>query len=386
MKKISIELKYTLFLFAVTRPILTIIGICSRKILGEMHNYPLDLVFCYYKRIWLDIWGVWDSIWYLRTASEWYPLELIAGRSNYGFFPLYPLLVKMLGMIIGDNFIAAVIVSNICLITACVFLYRLVRLYLDSDIALRSIKYLFLFPTAFILSGIFSEPLFLVLAIMCFYYAKKGKWLFVGIAGFLLSLTRSNGVVILLPMLYEYLKTKHFNLRNIKRDISFLSLIPFGLFVFMGYCYYLTGDYLEYAHAKEAGWKMALGNPLENIYLSLFSKSIPLVFNAVFAIIVIMVLLLFCKKIGFSYWLYGMLSIFIPLIYGVGKVGSAVTIRPVVGSMTGTTRFALVIFPFYILFARWGRHRYIDQIFTILLSILQGFLMVFWAAGFELVV
>lgn len=372
IKKIPYEVRYTLFLFLVTRSILAIIGICSRKLLGDVHNFSLG------------IWGVWDSGWYVEIAREWYAGE--GGFGRFGFFPLYPFLIRILGWVVGNNYISAVIISNTCIILTCVFLYKLVRSSLGEDAALRSIRYLFLFPASFILSGVFSESLLLTLVIMCFYYAKKEKWLFVGILGFLVSLTRSNGVFILLPMLYEYLKAKRFNLKKIRRDISFLSLIPFGLFVFAGYCYYLTGDFSAYVHAKETTFRLTLNNPINTLCISLGSANLPLVFNAIYCVVLIVVFLLFFRKIEFSFWLYGMLFIVVPLMYGAGKIGDVLTVRPVVGSMTGMVRFSAVIFPFHILSARLSENRYVDQALTVSFALLQGFFMVFWTTGFELIV
>lgn len=372
IKKIPYEVRYSLFLLLITRSILAIIAVCARNLLGSGNNFSLG------------IWGVWDSGWYLEIAREWYTSA--GGFGRFGFFPLYPFLIRVLGWITGSNYISAVIISNTCIILTCIFLYRLVRMSFGDELALRSIRYLFLFPASFILSGVFSESLLLALAVMCFYYAKKEKWLCAGILGLLVSLTRSNGVFILLPVLYEYLKTKGFNLMRIGRDISYLSLIPFGLFIFAGYCYYLTGDLSAYVHAKESTFRLTLNNPINTLCLSLGSGNMPLLFNAVYSIICILVLLLFFRKIGFSYWLYGILFILVPLMYGAGKVGDVLTVRPVIGSMTGMVRFSAVIFPFHILFARLGSNRYAGQALTVSFSLLQGFFMVFWAAGFELIV
>lgn len=183
------------------------------------------------------------------------------GHANYAFFPLYPMCMRFLGSVIKDNYLSGLIISNVCLLVSCVFLYKLVELDENKDTALRSVKYLFLFPTAYILSGVFTESLFLALALACFYYARKGNWFLVGILGFALSLTRSVGVFIILPVLYEYLKSK-----SLDRDIFYLLLIPLGLILFMIYNYYLTGDFLAFVHIQSA-WGRHLANPLKTIYI-----------------------------------------------------------------------------------------------------------------------
>lgn len=378
--KISPEIKYIFSLFFVTRIVLTIIGVSSRILLEPFHRYPVTWI--YSKHLWLDIWGVWDTGWYLKIARNWYPMlnPLPMRSSNWGFFPFYPLLMRLLGGGIGDLYLAGIIISNICLILSCVFLYRMVRLNSDNNTALRSVKYLFLFPTAFVLSGVFSESLFLVLIILCFYHAKKGNWFLAGISGFFLSLTRPLGIFVVLPLLYEYFRARNFRLLDTDRGVLFLSLIPLGLFTFAIYSYYLTGDFLAHVHAKQAGWMVFLSNPFKVLYYTLFTDiitpfggRIDLVFNAIFVIATILLLSLFYKKIRFSYWLTGMILCAVPLMGGINV-------------MTGMGRFTLVIFPLYIIFAKLGKNRHLDQIITISLALFQGLLMVFWSNGFYLIV
>lgn len=378
--RIPYHLRYIFSLFIVTRVALTIIGICSRMLLDVFGRYQADWV--YSKALWLDIWGLWDTGWYVKIADGGYPYNLNTDVAKWGFFPLYSILIRILNILTGDSYISGLVISNICLFITCIFLYKLVLLYNDDKTALRAVRYLFLFPGAFILSGVFSESLFLMLAVMTFYFAKKEKWHWAGFAGFLVALTRSNGVFILLPILYEYLSSKGFRLKDIRLDSIFLFLIPLGLILFSLFCYYRTGSFFAYAYSKQTRFRMAFGNPLRSLYLCLTSGDISLIFNAVFSIISLLILFFSYKRLGFSYCLYGILLIFVPLLYACGRS----ELRPVVGSMTGMLRFAVPIFPFYILFARLGEKEYIDRSLTSFLAILQGFLMVFWSAGFNLVV
>lgn len=377
---IPYHLRYILSLFIVTRIVLTIIGVCSRMLLDVFGRYQADWV--YSKSLWLDIWGLWDTGWYVKIADTGYPYNLNTEVARWGFFPLYSLLMRILNILTGDSYISGLIISNICLFITCIFLYKLVLLYNDDKTALRSVRYLFLFPGAFILSGVFSESLFLMLAVITFYFSRKGKWHLAAIAGFFFAFTRSNGVFILLPILYEYLSSKGFRFKDIRLDIIFLFLIPLGIILFSLFCYYRTGSFSAYVYSKQTRFRMALGNPLSSLHLCLTSGDISLIFNAVFSIISLLILFFSYKRLGFSYRLYGILLIFIPLLYACGRS----ELKPVVGSMTGMVRFAVPIFPFYILFAKLGEKEYIDRSLTFFLAILQGFLMVFWSAGFNLVV
>lgn len=368
IKKIPQPFRYIIFLFVSTRIILTIVGITSRKFLDPLHKYG----WIYSKHLWLDIWGVWDSGWYLEIAQNFYRRTPDLANANFGFFPFYPLLIKIFGFVLRDNYIAGIFISNVCLIFSCIFLYKLVNFDNDKKTALRAIKYLFLFPTAFILSGVFSESLFLLLLLICFYYAKKERWFIVGVSGFFLSLTRPYGVLMFLPLSYEYFKSRKFNFNKINFNFLFLLLIPLGLLVFSIYSYYMTGTFLAYTKTKQQLWHVHLSNPFKILVEALQSGFVSCFISA-FTIVCLVILCVFYKRIGFSYWLVGIILILFPIFFGIVM-------------LNGLMRYSLVVFPFFILFSELSKNKIIDDILTICLALLQGFLMVFWVTGFNLII
>lgn len=370
-----IEIRYILLLFFSTRLVLTIIGIFSRSLLDRQFGKQ----YIWSQHLWLDIWGVWDTFWYMDIAANGYSLSspipnINKQQANYAFFPLYPMLMRGFGKLIGDRYyLAGIIISNVCLIIAAILLYKLVRLDSSKKIALASVKYLFLFPTAFILSGVFTESLYLALTILCFYLARKRKWLFVGISGFFLALTRNLGVLIAIPVLYEYLKGVNFKVKEIRINVFFILLIPLGLSIFAFYNYHLSGDLLAFKNNLSA-WNRESTNPLSALMMGikqgLFKSNMRRLLEVSFAIVSLLTLNIFCKKINLSYWIFGMYSILIPLSAQVDSI----------------PRYVLPIFPLYLILAQLSKDRYLDQILTISLGLIQGFLMVFWSCGFALVV
>ncbi len=370
-KKIPQEIWYILLLFITSRIVLTIIGVVSRILLEPFHGK--EYVWVYSKYLWLDIWGVWDSGWYLNVAQNGYPPYFDpAVFSNWGFFPLYPLLMRIFGSIIRSEFVAGIVISNICLIVTAIFLYKLVRIDSDKQTAFDSVKYLFVFPTAFILSGVFTESLFLLLAVICFYYSKKQEWWKAGIAGFFLSLTRFWGILIILPVLYEYLETKNFKFDKIKKNVLWLALIPLGLITFSVYSFYKAGNYLAYLFVQNKAWGHGIANPFTSIIQAITASDLTVLFGALFAITVLLLILIFRKKLAPSYWLFSLILI-----------AATLSINP---DFTSLPRYLVVIFPLFIIFAKLAKNRSLDTAMTICLCLLQGFLMVFWANGFRLVI
>lgn len=362
-KKIPKEVIYILKWFFTTRIILTIIGVVAVSLHLQRQ------FFSQYKI--LNVWGLWDSSWYLNIAQFGYSTHLnFFKQANYGFFPLYPSLIKIFSFIFQDYAISALVASNLFLILAAIFLYKLSRLDCDEKTSYRIIKYLFLFPSAFILSAALSESLFLFLIVICFYCAKNQNWVLSGIFGMLLTLTKPFGIIILIPIIYEFLRankdTWKFNLLNVTKDACFITLIPMGLALFAIYTYFLTGDILAYPHIKATaiGWHDHLDNPIRIIISSLASGEIGYFWGAVASIIIIFVLIYFYKKIDFSYFLAGLLMAIFCISY--------------TGILTGALRYYTAMFPIYMILGKISENKKIDNLLMISFVILQGILMALW--------
>src|SRR5262245_7651262 len=163
----------------------------------------------YHERTWLplEIWARWDSEWYLLIAAEGYAAsDRFEGLSvTYepeaaaGFLPLYPLLIRGLSPIAGSVG-AGVLISGICLAAPLVLLYRLARdespAPLGHRAGLAACAALLIYPHSLFLSAVYSESLFLMLSLVLFAYARRGRFAMAGAAGALASLTRPFGVLL----------------------------------------------------------------------------------------------------------------------------------------------------------------------------------------------
>ena len=367
------EIGLILMMFAVTRAVLLLIGMAARTTLQPLLGVrPTD-------HLWLNIWAGNDSRWYLDVIRHGYSPAVLDGLHgpSYAFFPVYPLLVRALDFAVGDPYIAGLILSNVCLLVAAYALYHLTFIDADAQIALGAVKYLFLFPTAFLFSGFALESLFLALLIGCFFFARRGIWLGCGIAGFALALASPIGVIVFIPLLLDYLMQARWNPTRIGADILPLLLIPLGAMAFGGYMYYLSGDPLALVHTYMR-WYGQLTNPLDVLINGLVMGSAlqaPGVFTrvgtyfALGAVVLLLLLLVAFKQGGLTYWALGICLIVVPLATG----SVALPLMP---------RFVLAIFPLYIMLGVIGTtSQTVDLITTVSLALLQGFLMVLWTGG-----
>ncbi len=360
-----------------SRLVLTLIGVFSRLYLQQrldfskvQHQAPTYLS----TNNWLNIWGVWDTGWYLNIAQNWYNNILNGhGGANYGFFPLYPFLMRLVGFIVGNNFIGGLIVSNLALLIGAYVLHKLVSQQSGSEIADRTVLFMFLFPTAFIFSAVFSEALFLLCMVSAFYFANQNRWLIACIFGGLVALTRSVGVFIVLPLFLVYFQAHSFNFRKIRPNILYLTFVPLGLGLFSLQCYLVTGDFLAFSHIQQTGWGHELTNPLSVFWQSLQDGNILHFCNGIFSIAMIATLCIGIRRISRAYWLLSMILMFFPPLAGHTCMNSML-------------RYSLVVFPIYILCAKIPSDSWYYQLVVISLAMFQGALMIFWTNSFDLII
>jgi len=142
----------------------------------------------------IDLWARWDSVWYLTIAEQGYH----GAAETLAFWPLYPALVAALGALLGDHDLTAgVLISLASLLGSMVLLERLGDRLTGGPAARRAVLYLALFPAAFFFGAVYSESLYLLLALSAFLLAERGRFLPSGVVCGLAILTRVGGVALL---------------------------------------------------------------------------------------------------------------------------------------------------------------------------------------------
>lgn len=221
-------------------------------------------------------WNRWDALHYLHLAENWYHGSGEA-RFLIVYYPLYPLTIKLVKFLAGDYYIAGFIVSNLSLIIAGIFLYRLTEMDFGEEIAWRSLRYLLFFPFSFFLAIIYSDSLFLALTLIALYYMRKQKWFLVGIVGLLASMTRNFGVLLVVPALVEYLQSSEIFDKIKKKQIDgvfkgfgwkwiFILLIPIGTIIYLLINWWVTGNCFTFLIYQREHWHQNFGLVWNNIY------------------------------------------------------------------------------------------------------------------------
>ena len=151
----------------------------------------------------VGVWQRWDACWYSKIATFGYE----ANENSVNFWPLFPLLTALVSRLLGSGAVAlsGLVVSGIAFIAAIEGLRRLVGRDFDAKIAERTILAITFFPTAFFFFAPFTESLFLALSVGAMVGARELRWPLALVAGFLASLTRIQGLFLVLPIGWEAL-------------------------------------------------------------------------------------------------------------------------------------------------------------------------------------
>lgn len=273
----------------------------------------------------------WDSYWLMSIADKGYEYQQDE-LSNIAFFPLYPILIKLVSFMVGDFILAGWLVSIIFLFLSTLMLYRLVKEFHPSLNPYLPVIFLLVFPTAFFLNAIYSEATFLFFSVTTFYYLLKKKYWQAGLAGLLAALTRPNGILLIIPFGWELFQ--EFRRRNYRwSDLPATLLIPTGTFIYFSYIYFRFGDFLAFLKVEKAwGRAFVLDWSIVDFTSSAMVANFALDISfTLFAIIGACVLI---KKLRASYGLYVLAAILVPLA---------------TGTLMSIGRFVLVLFPLFIL-------------------------------------
>jgi Dolichyl-phosphate-mannose-protein mannosyltransferase len=372
--------------------------------------------------LWL-IWQREDSAWYLDIARNGYwSAASLHGPSNWVFYPLYPVLVRPVGFLLGGSGtafdIAGVLVSNLAALIAVSYLYVLARRELGREVASLTVLMLALFPTSFYLSAVYSESVFLACCVACIYYTRTHRWWLAGFCGGLAALSHAQGILLVVPLAWEYwqalgdgyappssraaapflervrawlisrLRGPWLARRELHvwASLSALTLVPTGLVLFFAYAKLKTGDFLATYHNSHDQWGFATHGYLvypwvvaaKALYHTLIrpQPADPLSWNPVLLNVVVMLVFLALsawafRKLATTYALYTVLMVVVPIS---------------TNYMQSIGRLYLAAFPAMMLIALWSSRGVRRTSFLIgLFASLQAAFMLFFVLALPII-
>ena len=306
----------------------------------------------------LTSWNHWDAANFTRIAQYGYQTIY-----DTAFFPLFPLLVKCIAFLFGNNGYLAIgmFLSNLALLGSLFVLYQIATDILGEQIGRRTLLYLCIFPTAFFFFAAYNESLFLLLTASSFLAMRRQKWWLAAILGFFAALTRAAGVLLVIPFLYELWITRDAitsdNKNTLHKIVSTISrvlpllIIPLGTLIYCLYCWKLFHNPLAFA-AVQSHWDRHITWPWVGILSSLRELLLIQPFGSFFEVHLLLDLaatisfvalaILGWRKLRMSYNIWIVLLLFFMLI------SPAIAQHDV---LVSNQRFVLEMFPAFITLA-----------------------------------
>ncbi|HWN21200.1 MAG TPA: mannosyltransferase family protein [Gaiellaceae bacterium] len=319
----------------------------------------------------IDVWARWDSDWYLLIAEEGYS---DSPSSTPAFFPLYPALVGALGRLLAGHYVlAGVLLSLAACAVAFVLLHRLAVDLLGIDGARRAVLYLAIFPTALFLGAVYSESLYLALALGSFLLARRGRFLGAGVIAGLALLTRPVGIALLpaLAVLAWRSSDRRRALLGVAAAVPLAAVYPvlLGLWI---------GEPFAPLRAQEGIWERTLSwaGPLGGLWKGLAAladadpaRTLALnVQQLAFTLLFLALAVLAWRRFGAPYGLFALVSLAIPLSFPAERF-----------PLLSMSRFGLVVFPLVLALAALGARKRLHEAIIAVSALLLGVAVVQWA-------
>ena len=141
----------------------------------------------------------WDSVHYINIAQHGY-----TKAANTAFYPLYPLLMRVVAWIVRSYVLAGVLISIASFAVALVLLHRLAKEEFGARVADSTVLLLAFAPLSFFFTAIYTESLFLALSVGAFYLARRQRFVWACVTAAAAALTHVEGVLLVAPLAYMY--------------------------------------------------------------------------------------------------------------------------------------------------------------------------------------
>lgn len=296
----------------------------------------------------LQAFSQWDGKWYLEILENGYWYKGPNIQSPVAFFPLYPLLGRVLTFFRLSPRLSLFLISNLSALGFFLVFWELTKVEFNKNTANKAVFYYAIFPLSFYFSALYSEALFMFLLVSTFYLLRKKQFVKAGIFAFLASATRNLGLLLALTVLVSWLKYK----KNLIKGMVLGMFSSLGTILFFLFNLIKFNNFLAPLKIVRSAWHRQATFPWKSMriffeYLFVIPGShhfFPvLIFDLLFLIAILTVLYLLFKNrwLGNAYWLF--CSIYVLLI--LSQVWSPQFFLPT-GSLS---RYLMVVFPFW-----WG--------------------------------
>lgn len=312
-------------------------------------------------------WYHYDAQAFVRIAYYGY-----SQTQDTAYFPLLPLLEHVGAFFLGGSYpgsyyFVGLLIANCCFYFALVLLYCLLSEDFDPTVAKRGLLYFAFSPYALFFFLGYTESLFALLIIAFFILLRREKlkhlWL-AGFLGFLATLTRSSGIILVIPFLVMYVqrfwRQREHDPKGKLYKLSALApviLIPAGIVAYMLYLGYARGNPLLFISVENSGWHRHLSLPWNGIGAAIgvfFAHPLQYqnLLDLSFTLIPLGALIIGWRRIPSDYR-------FLALGLAIFSLSFPLNVE----ALASQPRYLMILFPVTAIFALWGKRPRFNEAF-----------------------
>jgi hypothetical protein len=286
----------------------------------------------------------WDGSAYWRIAHDGYHA---LDASGLRFFPLYPMLARLLAWPFGGHDgVTLLVIANLAALVAMVLLSELVEEETqDVDLARRSMWLLALFPAAAAMVLADAVPVLLVVSLAMFLWMRRDHWWWVAGAGLVAGLNRPTAVLLVVPIAIEAVVTARRQDSFVGRRVSVAGRLTavvspiVGALVFLFWVGGQFGDWLAPLSEQRrvrGGWQDPFMRLYDGVHLMVTKSQLDAP-NVLMGLGLVVLLIVAIRTQRASWWAYALVTLAV-----------ALSAR----NLASIGREGLVAFPFTVALAR----------------------------------
>lgn len=214
---------------------------------------------------WIDGFVRWDAMWYESIIDSTATL-LPPNHSNANFFPLYSgvtwlgsLPLRLWLDVPKAFYVAGLIVSQLAFLVGVVGVHRIAVKLAGAGVGSRTVWLIALFPFSFFFSAVYSDALYLCLAVWAFNFALEGRWKWACTLAAMAATTRIAGLSLFPALMIEYLRQHNYRLSSLRDEAASWTILLMAPICIGAYFWLRYGNPVEFIHARQAGWDRAAG-------------------------------------------------------------------------------------------------------------------------------
>lgn len=340
----------------------------------------------------LDLWEKWDAKHYIALAEQGYEDYVENGQHLFlVFFPLYPWIVRMVDVVIGNWQVTCLLVSTLTFCVGSVYFYGFIKEEFGKEVGKGSYALLICYPFAFFFGGMMTESLFFCLISAGLFYCKRHKWWLVGVIGLLAALCRVQGILLFgVGMVEFFVACRPFSmlrekegkklLRAFFTKAVWLFLVPIGNVIYFGINYAVEGDWFRFQYYQEKHWYHEttwMGNCIGEIirYATGGETSNEIRASIWIPELIVFILALACIIYGLR--IHSLKNTAFLIVYLV--VNYSITF------LISGGRYMLCALPMFVIMAQFGkRHKYVYGMMLLTGLLLQGIYFAGFLSGHQI--